>query len=57
MQACRVKRNLRWRSMASWAFVAQADGGAALLDGTFGFLVAQTFPYQKSLTEIVDFQL
>lgn len=57
MQACRVKRSLRWRSTASWAFVAQADGGAVLLDGTFGFLVAQTFLYQKSLTEIVDFQL
>ena len=57
MQPCRVKRNVRWRSTVSWAFVAQADGGAALLDGTFGFLVAQTFLYQKSLTEIVDFQL
>ena len=49
VQAYRVKHKMHWWSMVSWAFTAQADGDAPLLDGTFRFLVVQTFLYQKSL--------
>lgn len=39
--------------VASWAFVAQADGGAALLDGTLVFSwLKQRSPAIKILTEI-----
>lgn len=49
MQACKVKHKVHRRSMVSWAFKARADGSSPLLGRTSGFLVAQTFLYQKSL--------
>ena len=49
MQACKVKHKVHRRSMVSWVFKARADGSYPLLGGTSGFLVAQTFLYQKSL--------